>query len=396
MGRIYTALGLMSGTSMDGVDASIIQTDGKSKYKSILDRYFKYPESIYNDLTLLRDKIKTLKDLKKHQKKIKIVEKDITIFHAESVDKILKKTRFNVDFIGFHGQTIFHNPELKISKQLGDGKLLSKLTKRKVVYDFRQKDLKNNGQGAPLTPVFHQLLNKKLKNQIKTEAIFFVNIGGIINITNFSNSFIDEILLAGDIGPGMCLIDKLVRDNLDQRYDENGKIAKSGKVNKSKLIKLQKKLEDSGAGKLKEWITFDDNILNEGWYFRSLDIKEFDLSIIKELTLKDAVATLTEFTSLIIGKLHTVGCMRTTLILCGGGRKNKFLVQKIKKNSKHLDAPYTSNVKLIDDYGIDGDFIESQAFGYLAVRSFLNLPITFPNTTGCKEPTTGGVIVKNY
>ena len=396
MGRIYTALGLMSGTSMDGVDASIIQTDGKSKYKSILDRYFKYPESIYNDLTLLRDKIKTLKDLKKHQKKIKIVEKDITIFHAESVDKILKKTRFNVDFIGFHGQTIFHNPELKISKQLGDGKLLSKLTKKKVVYDFRQKDLKNNGQGAPLTPVFHQLLNKKLKNQIKTEAIFFVNIGGIINITNFSNSFIDEILLAGDIGPGMCLIDKLVRDNLDQRYDENGKIAKSGKVNKSKLIKLQKKLEDSGAGKLKEWITFDDNILNEGWYFRSLDIKEFDLSIIKELTLKDAVATLTEFTSLIIGKLHTVGCMRTTLILCGGGRKNKFLVQKIKKNSKHLDAPYTSNVKLIDDYGIDGDFIESQAFGYLAVRSFLNLPITFPNTTGCKEPTTGGVIVKNY
>ena len=301
-----------------------------------------------------------------------------------------------MDFIGFHGQTIFHNPELKISKQLGDGKLLSKLTKKKVVYDFRQKDLKNNGQGAPLTPVFHQLLNKKLKNQIKTEAIFFVNIGGIINITNFSNSFIDEILLAGDIGPGMCLIDKLVRDNLDQRYDENGKIAKSGKVNKSKLIKLQKKLEDSGAGKLKEWITFDDNILNEGWYFRSLDIKEFDLSIIKELTLKDAVATLTEFTSLIIGKLHTVGCMRTTLILCGGGRKNKFLVQKIKKNSKHLDAPYTSNVKLIDDYGIDGDFIESQAFGYLAVRSFLNLPITFPNTTGCKEPTTGGVIVKNY
>ena len=396
MGKIYTALGLMSGTSMDGVDASIIQTDGKSKYKAILDKYFKYPESIYNDLTSLRDKIKTQKDLKKHQKKIKIVEKDITIFHAESVDKILIKTKLKIDFIGLHGQTIFHNPELKISKQLGDGKLLSKLTKKKVVYDFRQKDLKNNGQGAPLTPVFHQLLNKKLKNQIKTEAIFFVNIGGIINITNFSNSLEDKILLAGDIGPGMCLIDKLVRDNLDQRYDENGKIAKSGNVNKSKLIKFQKKLEDGGVGKLREWIAFDNNILSEGRYFRSLDIKEFDLSIIKGLTLKDAVATLTEFTSLIIGKLHTRRSLRTTLILCGGGRKNKFLVQRVKKISKHLVAPYSSSIKLIDDYGINGDFVESQAFGYLAVRSYLKLPISFPETTGCKKPTTGGVIIKNY
>ena len=396
MKKIYTALGLMSGTSMDGVDASIIQTDGKSKYRAILDRYFKYPESIYRDLTLLRDRIKTLKDLKKHQKKIKVVEKDITIFHAKSVNKIIKKTRLNVDFIGFHGQTIFHNPELKISKQLGDGKLLSKLTKKKVIYDFRQNDLKNNGQGAPLTPVFHQLLNKKLKNQLKTDAIFFVNIGGIINITNFSNSFKDEILLAGDIGPGMCLIDKLVRDNLDRRYDENGKIAKSGNVNKSKLIKFQKKLEDSGIGKIREWITFNNNIPSEGWYFRSLDVKEFDLSIIKGLTLNDAAATLTEFTSLIIGKLHTRGCLRTTLILCGGGRKNKFLVKRVKKISKYLDAPYSTNIKLIDDYGIDGDFIESQAFGYLAIRSYLGLPITFPNTTGCKKPTTGGVFIKNY
>jgi anhydro-N-acetylmuramic acid kinase len=397
MGKIYTALGLMSGTSMDGVDASIIQTDGKSKYKAILDRYFKYPESIYNDLTSLRDKIKTQKDLKKHKKKIEIVEKDITIFHAESVDKILKKTRLNVDFIGFHGQTIFHNPELKISKQLGDGNLLSKLTKKKVVYNFRQKDLKNNGQGAPLTPVFHQLLNKKLKNQIKTEAVFFVNIGGIINITNFSNSFKDKILLAGDIGPGMCLIDKLVRDNLDLRYDESGKIAKSGKVNKSKLIKFQKKLKDGDVGKLREWITFGNNYIpSEGWYFRSLDIKEFDLSVVKGLTLKDALATLTEFTSLIIGKLYTAGCLRTTLILCGGGRKNKFLVQRVKKISKHLDTPYISKIKLIDDYGIKGDFVESQAFGYLAIRSYLSLPITFPNTTGCKKPTTGGIIIKNF
>ena len=133
MGKIYTALGLMSGTSMDGVDASIIQTDGNAKYKAILDKYFEYPKNIYKNLTALRDKIKSSKDLKKHQKQIKSVEKEITIFHAESVNRILKKIKENIDFIGFHGQTIFHDAEEKITKQLGDGKILSKLTKKKVV-----------------------------------------------------------------------------------------------------------------------------------------------------------------------------------------------------------------------------------------------------------------------
>ena len=161
MGKIYTALGLMSGTSMDGVDASIIQTDGKSEYKAILDKYFEYSKSIHNNLTTLRDKIKSSKDLKKYQKQIKSVEKEITIFHAKAVNEVLKKTKVNLDFIGFHGQTIFHNAEEKITKQLGDGKLLSKLTKKKVVYDFRQNDLKV--EPLPIPVAVKRIINR-IKN----------------------------------------------------------------------------------------------------------------------------------------------------------------------------------------------------------------------------------------
>ena len=368
MGKIYTALGLMSGTSMDGVDASIIQSDGKSNYKAILDRYFEYPKNIYNNLTTLRDKIRSSKDLKKHQKQIKSVEKAITIFHAESVNKILKKTTASVDFIGFHGQTIFHNAEEKITKQLADGKLLSKLTKKTVVYEFRQKDLKNGGEGAPLTPIFHEMLQKK----IKIKPVSFFNIGGILNRTTIWE---DELLTAKDIGPGMCLIDKWIRTKYKKKYDKNGNIANSGKVNKKVLEKYWRIYQSTDPER------------------KSYDVSDFDISFAKGMSLKDGAATLTFYTAnLFIYHFKTNSMFKDLkkekTILCGGGRKNKFLVKTIKSWNK--------NVKLIDDYGIDGDFVESQAFAYLAIRSFLKLPISFPNTTGCKKPCSGGVIVKNY
>ena len=368
MGKIYTALGLMSGTSMDGVDASIVQSDGKSKYMSILDDYFEYPKSIFNNLTTLRDKIKSLKDLKKYHKQIKNIENEITIFHAKAVNDILANKEINVDFIGFHGQTIFHSAKEKITRQIGDGKLLSKLTKKNVVYEFRQNDLKNGGEGAPLTPIFHQMLQKKFN----IKQVSFFNIGGILNRTTIWD---DGLLTAKDIGPGMCLIDKWIRTKSKKKYDKNGNIAKSGKVNKKILEKY--------------WNIFQSTDPEK----KSYDVSDFDILFAKGMSLKDGAATLTLFTAnFFISHFKTNSMFRDLkkekTILCGGGRKNKFLVNTIKSWDK--------NLKLVDDYGIDGDFVESQAFAYLAIRSFLKLPISFPETTGCKKPCTGGVLVKNY
>jgi len=178
MSKSYRSLGLMSGTSADGVDASIIQSDGDTEYEVILDKYFKYSQNIYENIHNLKNEINDSKDLKNLSKKIQSLEKEITLFHANVVNEVIKKSKSNIDFIGFHGQTIFHNAKEKISKQLGDGKLLSKLTQKTVIYDFRQNDLKNGGHGAPLTPIFHYYLTKKIKKKI-----CFLNLGGISNIT---------------------------------------------------------------------------------------------------------------------------------------------------------------------------------------------------------------------
>ena len=167
MGKIYTAMGLMSGTSLDGVDVSIIKSDGDREYSSILDRYFEYDRELIQKILKLRDKISNIDGLSRYLDELKTLEREITLFHANAVSETLKAANSPLDLIGFHGQTIFHDSEKKVSKQLGDGNLLSQITKKKVVYNFRQNDLDNGGQGAPLTPIFHNTL----ANQIKKNSI---------------------------------------------------------------------------------------------------------------------------------------------------------------------------------------------------------------------------------
>ena len=364
MSKSFCSLGLMSGTSGDGIDASIIQSDGDNECQLISDKYFKFSEDIYKNIHNLKDKIINLKDLKNFSKEIEVLDKEITLFHAESVNKIIKETKENIDFVGFHGQTIYHNAKEKISKQLGDGELLSKLIKRTVIYNFRKNDLINGGQGAPLTPIFHRLIKNKYK--FKTPLII-LNIGGIANVTGIN---INDYMYSNDIGPGNCLIDKWIRINSGMKYDEDGKIAKSGRINKKIL---NKELENF------------KNIKGSKTY----DVKDFDISFVKGLSLENGAATLTEYTSEILQKNLRISkkSPEKNIIICGGGRKNKFLVKSIEEKIK---IP----LKLIDEFGIDGDFVESQAFAYLAIRSYLNLPISFPETSGVNEPCTGGVLVK--
>jgi len=384
MGKIYTALGLMSGTSMDGVDASIISSIDGIEYDQKFNRYYEYDKSFYQKISSIRDKILTSKDLKKLSKELNSLEKEITLFHAKvanDVDHSIKKLNVpNFEIIGFHGQTMFHSPKEKISLQLGDGNLLSQLSKKTVVYDFRQNDLKNGGQGAPLTPIFH----KSLLDKTWSAPTIFINIGGITNVTCFhSENKFEVSMFASDIGPGNCLIDEWVRKNSNNKFDRDGLIAKSGKVNE---LVLNQALDNF------------ESISNN-----SLDIKDFDISFARGLSLEDGAATITNFTAEIIilslEKLLTknkycYGDEGPNLVVCGGGRKNKYLMSLLKDLSKRVIR--YKNFEIIDKHNIDGDFIESQAFAFLAIRSVLNLPISFPETTGCKNLCTGGVIVKNF
>ncbi|MDA9665588.1 anhydro-N-acetylmuramic acid kinase [Candidatus Pelagibacter sp.] len=378
--KIYTAIGLMSGTSMDGVDVSLIRSDGFNQLINVLDEYFKYNETLHKKLIELRNLILTIDDLKLHDTRIKELEREITLFHSKIVSEISLKYKDEIDFIGFHGQTIFHNPDQKISKQLGDGKLMSQLVKKKVIYDFRQDDIVNKGQGAPLTPIFHNLLSKNINEKYSINfPVCFLNIGGISNITKVikKDEKLEENLEAFDSGPGNCMIDEWVRRNSKNNFDKNGLIAKSGKLDQLILNQV-----------------IDNFELNS--FDKSLDIKDFDISFVRGLSLEDGCATITNFTAYLIAKGIEYANGNNTdpikFLVCGGGRKNDYLINSIKN---YLSHKQNISLNSIDDYSLDGDYIESQAFGYLAIRSFLNLPISYPKTTGCVTPTVGGKLAQN-
>ena len=375
MEKIYTSLGLMSGTSMDGVDASIISSDGEKQYESIFNEYFEYDGDLYRDLVNLRNKINSANDIILNSKLIDDIERKITLFHAKICNKIINENGNEIDLVGFHGQTIFHDANQKISKQLGDGSLLSNLLKKDVVYNFRANDIANGGQGAPLAPIFHNLLINKTHMKL---PVCVLNIGGIANITIIISDKKKD-LKSQDIGPGNCLLDEWVRKHTNNRFDDGGKAASVGKIDKTILNQAIENFDNIKIG---------DNL--------SFDIKDFDLSFVKGLSYENGLSTLTKFTSEIIYQsianiTKIYQNEKINILVCGGGRKNLTLIENIRKK-----LPNNITLSLIDDFNINGDFVESQAFAYLAIRSLLKKPISFTNTTNVKKSCTGGDLVKNY
>ena len=360
------SLGLMSGTSLDGIDVSIIKSDGEQYLEIIDDLYLKYDDQLKSKLKKTIDSFTSKDQLLKTSKEINKLEKELTLSHANACKLITEKNKnIQIDLIGFHGQTILHKPQKGYSIQIGDSKLLSKITNTTVISNFRENDILNGGQGAPLSPIYHQLILTMIKS---TNPSVVINLGGISNITYIEEN---NKMVSFDTGPGNYLIDEWVRTKTKKEFDRDGLIAKSGQTDEEILKKF---LSDPYYKKK---------------FPKSFDVKYFNLQNLNKLSLEDGCATLSMLTvRSICAVLNSFKKKPNSVLFSGGGRKNKYIIDNIKKK-------FTGSVKLIDDFNFNGDFIESQAFAYLAIRSYLKKFISFPSTTGVKKPCLGGSIFKS-
>ena len=350
---IKNVIGLMSGTSMDGIDAAFLKTDGLLQVEVGEAITVPYSED-------LRQKLSALVSSGMYSKN---VEEQITLKHAEAITQLLKKTNTavdEIDLIGFHGHTVFHCPARRKTLQIGDGELLAKLTGVDVVCDFRSNDVKQGGQGAPLVPLFHQAIASKL-----SKPLAILNLGGVANVTWLGHQ---DKLIAFDTGPGNALLDDLMAFRLEKKQDTGGNLALTGNVDQSSLSKF----------------------LSHSYFLekapKSLDRNEFDLTPISKLSIADGAATLCAFTAEAVAKSVVLLPEPPKLwLVTGGGRYNLALMRE-------LTSRLGTEVKPVEDVGWDGDAIEAQAFGYLAVRSVMGLPLSLPSTTGVPRPLCGGVI----
>jgi anhydro-N-acetylmuramic acid kinase len=368
-----SAIGLMSGTSYDGVDVALLDTDGEDIGRLGPTGYRPYSEQ---ERAVIRRAIAAAANLTDRAARPNILaeaEELVTDMHAEAVEAFLAANGMppgEIAVVGFHGQTVLHRPDRGLTIQIGNGQALAQRLGIPVAYDFRAADVAAGGQGAPVVPVFHRAMVRMLS---EPHPVAVLNVGGVANVT-----FIDGIadLVAFDTGPGNALIDDFLRLRTGQMQDDEGRIAAAGRVDEAAVAR----------------------VLAHPFFARrppkSLDRNEFRHWIGEEGKLtdkstEDGAATITAITVAAVARASEVLPRKPEAwIVAGGGTRNPTLMRML---SERL-AP--ARVKTALDVGWSADALEAQAFAYLAVRALKQLPITFPATTGVPQPLTGGILVR--
>jgi len=373
--ELLTALGLMSGTSMDGIDAAMIRTDGENHVEFGPTAFFAYPAPFRRRI---EEGLETAKEIVRREERpgdLAALVQAITERHAEAVRSLLDGAPEGwrqPAVIGFHGQTALHRPQAGLTVQLGDGARLATATGIAVVYDMRANDMREGGQGAPLVPAYHAALARSLPEPYaQMSPTVFVNVGGISNITYVGEG--DPI--AFDTGPGNALIDQWVAREGGVPFDAGGAIASEGGVVRAVVERYLGKPFFAKAGP------------------KSLDRGDFTLAEAEGMELADGARTLAAVSAeAILKSVEHLPAQPKLWIVAGGGRKNPHIFRDLKEGAARADA----EAILAEDAGLRGDFVEAEAWAYLAVRSLSGLPLTFPTTTGCRKAATGGVRVGTF
>ncbi len=358
MSKLTTAIGLMSGTSLDGIDVALIRTDGENIVERGPSQTFAYSDEQRNILRAALVEAKSLARRDERKSALSRAEAALTDWHVQAVESFLKASPVAVDVIGFHGQTVIHRPELRLTVQLGDGSALAKRLGVPVVYDMRAADVAAGGQGAPFVPVYH----RALAASIPERPLAFLNIGGVANITWIGPT---GDMIAFDTGPGNALIDDWVLKHTGVARDIDGELAAGGIANLSMVRQ------------------YLDLPFFELAPPKSLDRNSFAAVKLDALNLNDGAATLVEVTAQSIAKaIAWLPQAPLAWIVVGGGRHNPAIMNALRKK--------LPNVVAAEAHGFNGDSIEAEAWAYLAVRSQKNLPLSFPMTTKVAKPMTGG------
>lgn len=358
------AVGLMSGTSMDGISVAIVETDGLSVSRRGPATTYPYSPGQRAAIGTALAEARTMTTRFERPGSLSATERMLTEAHATALSTFLEShgiARSGIDVVGFHGQTVLHRPERGLTVQLGDGAMLAELSGLTVVHDLRARDVEAGGQGAPLVPVYHGALVEGLAQR----PVAFVNIGGVANVTYVDR---DGSLLAFDTGPGNALIDDWMMKRAGVAYDRDGATAAKGRADEA-VVRF---------------------CLSHSFFSlpppKSLDRNAFLWDVVDWMGLEDGAATLTQFTVAALAKSREHFPEEPELwIVAGGGRKNRTMMSGLAGVVQNAVVP-------AEAVGLDGDAVEAEAWGFLAVRTLLGLPITFPGTTGVAEPLTGGVI----